>query len=30
MAFSLTVLAVYFIIFNATSWIVFSKRDVAA
>lgn len=30
MTFSLIVLAVYFIIFNATSWIVFSKRDVAA
>jgi ABC-2 type transport system permease protein len=30
MGFSLIVLAVYFIIFNAASWIVFSKRDVAA
>ena len=29
-SFSLTVLAAYFIIFNAISWIVFSKRDIAA
>jgi len=29
MSFSLIVLAAYFVIFNATSWIVFSKRDVA-
>jgi len=29
MSFSLIVLAVYFVIFNATSWLVFSKRDVA-
>lgn len=28
--FSVTVLAVYFFIFNAISWIVFKKRDVAA
>jgi len=29
MTFSLIVLAVYFVVFNATSWFVFSKRDVA-
>ena len=29
MSFSLIVLTVYFVIFNATSWLVFSKRDVA-
>lgn len=29
MSFSLIVLAVYFVIFNATSWIFFSKRDIA-
>jgi len=29
MSFSLIVLAVYFVIFNTTSWLVFSKRDVA-
>ena len=30
MTFSLMVLAAYFIIFNVISWLVFSKRDVAA
>jgi ABC-2 type transport system permease protein len=30
LGFSLAVLAVYFIIFNAVSWSVFMKRDVAA
>lgn len=30
MAFSITVLAVYFIVFNALSWFIFNKRDVAA
>ncbi|QKI83016.1 ABC-2 type transport system permease protein [Kroppenstedtia eburnea] len=30
LSFSVTVLAVYFFIFNAISWIVFKKRDVAA
>jgi ABC-2 type transport system permease protein len=29
MSFSLIVLAAYFVIFNATSWIVFSKRDIS-
>ncbi|WP_243454622.1 ABC transporter permease [Desulfosporosinus fructosivorans] len=29
MSFSLIVLAVYFVIFNTTSWLVFGKRDVA-
>lgn len=30
MSFSVTVLAVYFLIFNVISWFVFKKRDVAA
>lgn len=30
MSFSVTVLIVYFLIFNALSWIIFKKRDVAA
>ncbi|KIL39446.1 hypothetical protein SD70_19935 [Gordoniibacillus kamchatkensis] len=30
LGFSITVLAVYFIIFNALSWLVFTRRDVAA
>ncbi|SMO61496.1 ABC transporter permease [Melghirimyces algeriensis] len=30
LSFSITVLAVYFVIFNIISWIVFNKRDVAA
>ena len=30
MGFSITVLLVYFIIFNVLSWIIFKKRDVAA
>ncbi|WP_047155449.1 ABC transporter permease [Aneurinibacillus tyrosinisolvens] len=30
MSFSVTVLIVYFVIFNALSWIVFKKRDVAS
>ncbi|GGA50058.1 hypothetical protein GCM10007416_24010 [Kroppenstedtia guangzhouensis] len=30
MSFSITVLAVYFLIFNVISWIVFKKRDVAS
>jgi ABC-2 type transport system permease protein len=30
MTFSVTMLIVYFIIFNALSWIIFNKRDVAA
>lgn len=30
MTFSITMLAIYFIIFNTLSWIIFQKRDVAA
>lgn len=30
LSFSVTVLAVYFLLFNAISWLVFHKRDVAA
>ena len=30
MSFSLIVLAVYFVIFNIISWVVFNKRDIAA
>jgi ABC-2 type transport system permease protein len=30
LAFSITVLIVYFVIFNLVSWIVFTKRDVAS
>jgi len=30
MTFSLTVLLVYFVVFNAVAWWIFQKRDVAA
>jgi ABC-2 type transport system permease protein len=30
LGFSVAVLLVYFIVFNALSWLVFTRRDVAA
>jgi ABC-2 type transport system permease protein len=30
MSFSIMMLVIYFVVFNALSWIIFRKRDIAA